>query len=299
MPSFTLKTFATALVGAASVSAHGHVTMVTVNGKNFTGFNPFMGGINANTLTATTVGWGTTLSNNGFVPAGSLGTSDIACGNNSQAAPGSVTLAAGDTMTLQWDQWDFTSHKGPIINYLANCGDAGCAKAEAGSLEFFKISQDGLNNGVWATDTFHNNGLKANVTIDRNIAPGNYALRHEIIALHAAENVGGAQFYPQCINLIVTGGGSEKPASTTKAAALYKETDAGIHVDIYNGLKVYPFPGPAIAIGAGATGGSGNSSSKSAATTDNCNVSKREARKSRREAARLSARTAEVLAQDE
>jgi hypothetical protein len=70
-------------------------------------------------------------------------------------------------------------------------------------------------------------------------------MRHEIIALHSAGNSNGAQNYPQCFNLQVTGGGSDKPAGTL-GEALYKNTDPGILFDLYSTLTDYPIPGPAL-----------------------------------------------------
>lgn len=52
----------------------------------------------------------------------------------------------------------------------------------------FRLQQDLIkNNFSW------------DLTIP-NLAPGNYVVRHEIIALHAAGQANGAQSYPQCIN---------------------------------------------------------------------------------------------------
>lgn len=42
------------------------------------------------------------------------------------------------------------------------------------------------------------NNLTATVAIPSDIAPGNYVIRHEIIALHSAGQENGAQSYPQC-----------------------------------------------------------------------------------------------------
>ena len=41
-------------------------------------------------------------------------------------------------------------------------------------------------------------GGPANVTIPSDLAPGQYLIRHEIIALHLATQLGGAEFYPSC-----------------------------------------------------------------------------------------------------
>lgn len=47
----------------------------------------------------------------------------------------------------------------------------------------------------------------------------------------------------QCINLKVSGGGSSNPAGV-KGSALYKATDPGILINIYQKLSSYVIPGP-------------------------------------------------------
>lgn len=39
--------------------------------------------------------------------------------------------------------------------------------------------------------------FESDFTVPQHLAPGNYVLRHEIIALHAAGQANGAQNYPQ------------------------------------------------------------------------------------------------------
>jgi lytic cellulose monooxygenase (C1-hydroxylating) len=87
------------------------------------------------------------------------------------------------------------------------------------------------------------------VRIPSNIRPGNYVLRHEILALHSAYDVGGAQFYPQCINLRITGSGNSVPSGTA-ANQLYSATHPGVHYNIYddNNRPTYQIPGPALAV---------------------------------------------------
>lgn len=74
-------------------------------------------------------------------------------------------------------------------------------------------------------------------TIPSCLKKGFYLVRHEIIALHAAWTYPGAQFYPGCHQLNVTGGGS----ATAPAAKLvafpgaYKPTDPGVTYDAYKG----------------------------------------------------------------
>lgn len=84
------------------------------------------------------------------------------------------------------------------------------------------------------------------VQIPASLAPGNYVLRTEIIALHSAGSVDGAQNYPQCFNLAVTGGGTLAPPSGTLGTALYSETDPGILYNLYTDVESYTIPGPAL-----------------------------------------------------
>jgi hypothetical protein len=103
--------------------------------------------------------------------------------------------------------------------------------------------------GSWASDTLIANNNSWTVTIPSDIAPGNYVLRHEIIALHSAGTVDGAQNYPQCVNLEVTGSGTATPAGVL-GTALYTETDPGIEINIYQSLSTYVVPGPTLYSGA-------------------------------------------------
>jgi hypothetical protein len=118
------------------------------------------------------------------------------------------------------------------------------------TLEFFKIDGVGLVDdttvpGSWASDTLIANNNSWTVTIPLDIAPGNYVLRHEIIALHSAYSVDGAQNYPQCVNLEVTGSGTATPSGVL-GTALYTETDPGIDINIYQSLSTYIVPGPTL-----------------------------------------------------
>jgi hypothetical protein len=127
-------------------------------------------------------------------------------------------------------------------------------------LEFFKIEEAGLletskSPGRWASDELMAANNTWTVNIPSDIAAGNYVLRHEIIALHNAMSDNGAQAYPQCINLKVTGGGTATPKGIP-ATHFYKPTDPGILVDIFNNLRTYVIPGPDLFNGRGAAGGS-------------------------------------------
>lgn len=78
-----------------------------------------------------------------------------------------------------------------------------------------------------------------------NITTGHYIFRHEIIALHGATTANGAQNYPFCVNIDVTGSGTASPAGVA-ATSFYKATDPGILFNPYVTLSNYTIPGPAL-----------------------------------------------------
>lgn len=115
-------------------------------------------------------------------------------------------------------------------------------------MEFFKIGEAGLKAGSgapgqWASDDLIKNNNTWAVKIPDNIAAGEYVLRHEIIALHSSGDRDGAQNYPQCINIVVSGSGTEKPTGVI-GTKLYTPEDPGILVNIYQNLAEYIIPGP-------------------------------------------------------
>ncbi|KAK5172579.1 uncharacterized protein LTR77_002699 [Saxophila tyrrhenica] len=230
---------------ASTVSAHGYVSGIVVGGKYYQGYDPSFSYMSP---PPKVIGWTTTVTDNGFVAPSAYKTSDIICHRGGAPGQASATIAAGGKVELQWTEWP-ESHHGPVIDYMAKCPGK-CEDADPSSLEFFKVSEGGLINGnpapgKWASDDLIANNNTWETTIPSTLAPGNYVLRNEIIALHSAGQADGAQNYPQCINLQVTGSGSDKPAGEP-ATQFYTPTDPGIKVDIYGGLSKYVIPGPAL-----------------------------------------------------
>lgn len=174
---------------------------------------------------------------------------DIICHWNATSAPISAPVWAGGVVELQWTKWP-GGHHGPVIDYLARCpGD--CAHVDKSKLKFFKIGEAGLLRtpsqppGYWASDQLLSNNNSWSVIIPRDIAPGNYVLRHEIIALHSAGELDGAQNYPQCINIEVSSQGDDEPAGVL-GTELYRSDDPGISINIYKTLSSYNIPGPSV-----------------------------------------------------
>lgn len=86
------------------------------------------------------------------------------------------------------------------------------------------------------------------VPVPKDLAPGDYLLRAEAIALHAAGSEGGAQFYMTCYQITVSGDGTAT-AETVSIPGVYKAADPGIEINIYQAMTEYVAPGPAVYAG--------------------------------------------------
>ncbi|KAL4805384.1 glycosyl hydrolase family 61-domain-containing protein [Aspergillus unguis] len=225
---------ALAPLSARTVSAHGFVSNITIAGKEYPGYD-------ANTLPYSNhpnlIAWSTTASDQGYVD--DLSSPDIICHEGAEPGALSAEIPAGGTVTVTWNQW-LSDHKGPVIDYLAACNGS-CSNVDKTALRFFKVDQDGLNDGVWGSDKLIEQGNSWDITIPEDIQAGEYVLRHEIIAL---QNEGQPQAYPQCVNLKVTGGGDVQPAGVP-GMDLYSGDEPGLTVDISNMKGAgYEVPGP-------------------------------------------------------
>jgi cellulase len=116
------------------------------------------------------------------------------------------------------------------------------------------------------------NGGWVDFSMPSCVAPGQYLLRAEIIALHSASKAGQAQFYmvrilthigrwrdratanryQGCAQINVKGSGSSTGSQTVSFPGAYSASDPGILVSIYNsqgqptGNGQYKIPGPSV-----------------------------------------------------
>ncbi|TEB32811.1 glycoside hydrolase [Coprinellus micaceus] len=227
---------ASALLAAAAfvgeVAAHGYVPFIRINGTTLPGWDVTKDGY-ANPQPLRIVR--ATKADSGFVSNPSSG--EITCSiGNSKLPPGPITaaVAAGGTVTAVWNTWP-VGHYGPIIDYIAKCPASGCSswKADSGS-PWIKIGQKAYD-GEWASDKLAKGGFTHDIKIPRNLASGDYLIRHEQLALHGASSPGGAQFYPVCIQITVTGGGSLVPQGNLNFPGAYSANDRGILFNPYQG----------------------------------------------------------------
>ncbi|KAL1619120.1 hypothetical protein SLS56_010254 [Neofusicoccum ribis] len=250
---------------AATAAAHGTVSGVVIDGEYTQNYNPSM---QYTTPAPVVIGWAIPEDlDNGFVAPSAYADPDIICHKGATNAQTSAKIAAGEKIELEWTTWP-DSHKGPVISYLANCG-TDCTTVDKSTLEFVKIDAGGLDvdSQTWAATTLIANNNTWTTTIPSSIKAGNYVLRHEIIALHGAGSADGAQNYPQCINLEISGSGTDDLSSGgTLGTALYKEDDPGILINIYQTLSTYVIPGPTLYSGASSGSATAVASSAAAST---------------------------------
>ncbi|KAL2152112.1 hypothetical protein VTH82DRAFT_5296 [Thermothelomyces myriococcoides] len=229
---------------ASLVAGHGYLKSITVNGQDYLAWQVGQDDY----VNPPPVRYARKLADNGPVP--DFTTKDITCGaGGNEPAEGIIELKAGDTVTLNWDQWG-SSHSGPVMNYLAHCTNDDCKsfKGDSGNV-WVKIEQLAYNpsaNPPWASDLLREQGAKWKVTIPSSLAPGEYLLRHEILGLHVAGTVMGAQFYPSCTQIRVTEGGSTQLPEGIALPGAYDPQDEGILVELWRvnqGQVNYTAPG--------------------------------------------------------
>lgn len=176
-------------------------------------------------------------------------------------------IAAGSTIGLQWhhqsadpsDDIVDPTHAGPIIVYLAK-SDSG-----AGNV-WFKIYEDGYSGGRWGVDRMLDRKGRVDIPLPADIAPGNYLLRGEILALHGAYALNGVQPYVGCVELTISGSGKAAPSGVA-LPGYYKNTDPGMLFSRYQAFTAYIIPGPPVYVSstgsAASSSGSGSASSSS------------------------------------
>ncbi|KAF4610008.1 hypothetical protein D9613_010338 [Agrocybe pediades] len=251
MKAFSSLLVLVPLLAASSVSAHGYLNEMTIAGKSYRGNIPGKGNPSASVIRQI----------KSQDPNYGASNPALTCGPSAKPASLVADANPGDKVTFKWTGGDGRSNwphdTGPMLTYMASCGSVSCDKFDASKAKWFKIGEEGYASGsTWKQASLRNGGV-GHATIPATLAPGNYLIRHEIIALHLAQTARMAEYYPNCAQLRV--GGSQKGAPSANELVSfpggYKDEDRGIHVDVY-GLNPskYVMPGPAISKLA-ATGG--------------------------------------------
>jgi len=197
-------------------------------------------------------------------PVTDVNDANMACGQPGTHSSTVINVKAGDKIGAAWGhviggaqfandkaQYIDPSHKGPIMYYMAKVDNA--ATASLTGLKWFKVYEESFDapKAVWAVDTMVANKGWSYATIPTCIAPGQYLLRVELLALHSAYNSKGAQFYQSCAQLNVASSGTVVPTQTVSIPGVYQQSDPSILIQIWvngrddNGHRAYKAPGPA------------------------------------------------------
>ncbi|TPX11334.1 uncharacterized protein E0L32_001152 [Thyridium curvatum] len=228
---------ASSLALAPLVAAHGAVTSYQIGGKTYPGYDGFAP---ANSPSTIQFPWPN------YDPTMTPTDPKMRC-NGGSSAKLSAPVQSGQNVTAIWKQW--THAQGPVMVWMFKCpGEFGSSCTGAGK-GWFKIDQLGLigagplNSNNWGTALVMKN-LKWSSRIPANLAPGNYLIRHELLALHQANT---PQFYAECAQIVVSGSGSYVPSGNYlySIPTYAPMSDPGIMVDIYtNGASTsYTPPG--------------------------------------------------------
>ncbi|GAA6005325.1 lytic polysaccharide monooxygenase auxiliary activity family 9 protein [Rhodotorula paludigena] len=213
--------FAALAFGTAQVMGHAYVTTVWVNGKD--------------TWDRSQVGQAATYlrqpaSNS---PVTDLSSPNLACNTRgSTPVSGFLSVAPGDTIEPEW--WHSAargqdpidgSHKGPLTTWIAPYSDgipSGDAWVQIGSEAFH------TDTNQWAVTKMIANRGRNTVKVPANLAPGRYLVRFDLLALHEGQSPGGAQFYPSCAQIEVTGSGSTALPSGVAIPGFYTSSTPGV-----------------------------------------------------------------------
>jgi hypothetical protein len=185
---------------AGTAAAHGAVTSYVIGSTTYPGYEGFSPASSPKTIQFQ---WPD------YNPTMTVGDAKIRC-NGGNKADLSAPITAGQNITAVWKQW--THEQGPVMVWLFKCPGEFGASCKGDGKGWFKIDQmgmwgDNLNSKNWGTAIVLKN-LKWSSKIPTNLAPGNYLIRHELLALHQANT---PQFYAECAQIVVSGGGAAAP----------------------------------------------------------------------------------------
>ncbi|KAI0033873.1 glycoside hydrolase family 61 protein, partial [Vararia minispora EC-137] len=234
---------------APLAAAHGFLGKIVIDGKTYAGNEPGTGKGTPSAIQRVDT----------IDPLKGVDNVNLPCGSHAQPAALHADAAPGSNLSVFWTDaggQNWPHRVGPVMTYMAACtGAADCASFNASNAQWFKIDQLGLQDaqsGLWWHNEFMQ-GRSLSMSIPENIAPGNYLLRSEIIALHLMPEPNGVEFYPACAQLSIaapntttssTTFASLTPNATVSFPGAYAANDAGIFAPgVFDTPVTYTFPG--------------------------------------------------------
>ncbi|KAL5454613.1 hypothetical protein PMIN06_004915 [Paraphaeosphaeria minitans] len=238
---------------SGSSLAHGGVTTYLIDNKNYTGYVWYDAYESQHELIQRS--WH-------MNPLSDPASTNLTCNNKGLAVPGAfhASVTAGSTIRATWvtpDGYGWPHTLGPMVAYMASCGEDCTTITDTSSLKWFKIAEEGLRAGyaVGEDDGWYQNDLWENrrteywnVTVPAGLKSGRYLIRHEIIMLE----LNPVQFYPNCAHLEIRGEGASVPSDEFLVTfpGAYSLSDPGIAISgkvrSDKTTKNYIVPGPKV-----------------------------------------------------
>jgi hypothetical protein len=223
--------FTVAVVLVAKATAHGAVTSYVIDGVTYPGYQGYSPEYGPPTIQRQ---WPS------YDPVYSVSDAKMRC-NGGASAPLSAPVKAGGSVKAIWSQW--THAQGPVMVWMYKCSGA-FSSCDGSGNGWFKIDQLGLtapplSSNNWGTAKVMKD-LAWTSTIPAKLADGNYLIRHELLALHQANT---PQFYPECAQIVVSGGGGQSPSGSylTAIPSYASSSDPGVRVCIVDlDIEVLP-----------------------------------------------------------
>ncbi|KAH9848011.1 glycoside hydrolase family 61 protein [Lenzites betulinus] len=181
-------------------------------------------------------------------PVTNVSSPDFRCyDTQTHATAQTISVAAGTTLGIACDQTIY--HPGVVNVYMARAPHgADLASWDGAGRVWFKAHAVGaVTDGGGSIEWPAQGRAAVHWKLPRALPSGEYLVRMEAIALHAAGEVGGAQFYISCGQIKVTGGGEGTPGPLVAIPGVYTGEEPGILIDIYWPIpRNYTQPGPAV-----------------------------------------------------
>ncbi|KIO32115.1 glycoside hydrolase family 61 protein [Tulasnella calospora MUT 4182] len=163
---------------------------------------------------------------------------------NTAALTATYTINAGNIVGFKSNVP--VDHPGHMSIYMAKALPYASSEAAGSGNVWFKVAQwsPTVTAGSW---NFPSQGQQSfQFTLPLCLPNGDYLVRIEHIALHAAASYGGAQYYLACGQIKVVNGGNGTPSPLVSIPGLYTGNEPGILTNIYYGTTSYVPPGPPV-----------------------------------------------------
>ncbi|THH01982.1 hypothetical protein EW026_g815 [Hermanssonia centrifuga] len=176
--------------------------------------------------------------------------------------PNTIQVQPNDIVTFEWHHQDRTSDDDIIASSHHGAGLVYISPNPPTNSSWVKIQEEGEGpeQGTWyVTGKQTERQGKQDIQIPADLAPGQYFLRPELLALHEADVAHidnpnrGIQIYVSCIQIEVVGNGTTTLPAGVGFPGAYLYTDPGIVFNIYEQTAdspLYPIPGPPVWSGA-------------------------------------------------